>query len=175
MGLVTGPNALTPRTQIEWVRGSGHTPRGWAVWRGVGERPPRRHHPHPQSVGNRPRPQTPMTGGGVWESAESRTPRSQARGAPAQAPWCRSYSAQGQLARARAVGLVTGTNAHTPRTQIQWVTGPAARPQRQAVGRGRAPNPGRPKPRQEAPPPRRPPAAVTASKASSQERALWGW
>ena len=40
-----------------------------------------------------------------------------------RAPSCRPHSAQNQLARARAVGLVTGPRAHTPRTHSQWVVG----------------------------------------------------
>ena len=70
-----------------------------------------------------------------------------------RAPSCRPNSAQSQLARARAVGLVTGSHAHTPRTHSQWVAGPGRTPQGRAVGHGRAPNPRRPTPRQEVPPP----------------------
>ena len=138
------------------------------------------------------------------------------------------------------MGLVTGPHARTPRTHSQWVVGPGSPPRGRAVGDGRAPDPGRPTPRQEAPPPGtlkpppqhararavglvtgphartpphpqpvgsgprqpaqragsrgwesarprtphtqaggappgRPRAAPTARKASSQERALWGW
>ena len=72
---------------------------------------------------------------------------------PARAPSCRPHSAQSQLARARVVGLVMGPDARTPRTHSQWVVGPAARPEGREVGSGRAPVPGRPTPRQEAPPP----------------------
>ena len=104
-----------------------------------------------------------------------KTPRTQARGNPPRAPSCRPHSAQSELARACAVGLVTGFHAHTPRTHSQWVAGPGRTPEGRAVGRGRAPNPGRPTPRQEASPPGRPRAAPTTQKASSQERALWGW
>ena len=52
---------------------------------------------------------------------------------------------------------------------------PAALPKQRVVGVGRAPVHGRPTPGQEAAPPGRPRAAPTACKASSQERALWGW
>ena len=95
---------------------------------------------------------------------------------PPRAPLCRSHYAQSQLARARAVRFLTGPHAHTPRTHSQWVPGPGRTPQGRAVGRGKAPNPGRPRPRQEAPP--TPGALVPpppARKASSQVRALWGW
>ena len=157
-----------------------------------------------------------------WESARHRTPHTQAGGAPPRAPSCRPHSAQSQLERARAVGLVTGPHArsprrpqpvgsgarqpaqragsrgwesarprtpHTqaggappgtlmpprqrakparksvrcgvgdgsprprpPRTRSQWVVGPGSPPSGWAVGGGRAPDPGRPTPRQEAPP-----------------------
>ena len=100
------------------------------------------------------------------------TPSQEASSLPA--PPSRPHGAQSQLARARAVGFLTGPHAHIPRTHSQWVTGPGRRPQGRAVRRGRAPNPGRPTPRQEAPPPGRPCAVPTTPKASSQERALWG-
>ena len=48
----------------------------------------------------------------------------QARGAPPQAPSSHPHSAQSQHARARAVGLVTGRQARSPRTHSQWVGGP---------------------------------------------------
>ena len=51
------------------------------------------------------------------------------------------------------MGLVTGPHACIPRTHSQWVVGPAARANGGVVGAGRAPVPGRPTPRQEAPPP----------------------
>ena len=65
-----------------------------------------------------------------WESARPRTPDTQARGAPPRAPSCRCHSAQSQLARARAVGLVTGPHARTARTHSQWVVGPGRTPER---------------------------------------------
>ena len=65
----------------------------------------------------------------------------------------RLHSAQSQLAKARAVGSVTGPHAQTSRTHRQWVAGPGRTPQARAVGRGRAPKPRRPTPRREAPPP----------------------
>ena len=179
-------------------------------------------------MGERPTPDAPHPG----------------RRRPPRAPSCRLHSAQSQLARARAVGLVTGPHARSPRTRSQWVVGPGSPPRGRAVGAGRAPDPRRPKPRQEMPPrapscrphsaqsqlararavglvtgphartpphpqpvgsgPRQPAqragsrgwesarprtphtqargaprghphAAPTARKASSQERALWGW
>ena len=93
------------------------------------------------------------TGGRVWESARTRTPQSQARGAPPRAPSCRPHGAQSQLPRARAVGFVTGPHTRTPAPTASGWWAPAARPRGRAVGGGRAPDPGRPTPRQEAPPP----------------------
>ena len=53
--------------------------------------------------------------------------------------FCNSHAApkssQSQLARARAVGLVTGPHARTPRTHSQWVVGPGRTPER-TRGRG---------------------------------------
>ena len=71
------------------------------------------------------------------------------------------------------MGLVTDPHAHTSRTHSQWVAGPGRTPQGRAVGRERAPNPGCPTRRQEAPPPRAPSCRSTSRKASSQEHALW--
>ena len=73
------------------------------------------------------------TSGRGWESAQSRTPRQEVP--PPQAPSCRPHSAQSQLARARAVGLLTGPHARTPRTHSQWVVGPGRMPERTS-GRG---------------------------------------
>ena len=54
---------------------------------------------------------------------------------PLRAPSCRPHSAQSQLARARAVGLVTGPHARIPRNHSQWVVGPGCTPKRTS-GRG---------------------------------------
>ena len=71
-----------------------------------------------------------------------------------------------------------GSRAPTPasRTNSQWKACPGRTPEGRAVGRGRAPNPWTPhtQARCNPPPPGRPPAAPTARKARSQERALWG-
>ena len=75
------------------------------------------------------------TSGRGWESARPRTPHTKPRGAPPRAPSCRLHSAQSQLARARAVGLKTGSYARTPRTNSQWVVGPGRTPER-TRGRG---------------------------------------
>ena len=75
------------------------------------------------------------TGGRGWESARPRTPHTQAGGAFPGRPRAGPHSAQSQLARARAVGLVTGPHARTPRTHSQWVVGPGGTPE-QTRGRG---------------------------------------
>ena len=54
------------------------------------------------------------------------------------------------------MGLVTGPHTQAPRTLSQWVAGPSRTPQGWVIARGRAPNPGRPTRRQEAPPRRAP-------------------
>ena len=87
-------------------------------------------------MGERPNPDTP-------HPSKRRPPR---------APSCRPHSAPSQLARTRAVGLVTGRHTHTPRIHSPWVAGPGRTPQGRAVWLGRATNSGRPSPRQEAPP-----------------------
>ena len=82
---------------------------------------------HSQWVVDRGR--TPeRTSGWGWESARPRRPHTQARGAPTQAPSCRPRSAQSQLARARAVALVTGLHARIPRAHSQCVVGPGPTP-----------------------------------------------
>ena len=114
------------------------------------------------------------TSGRGWESARPRTPHTQARGAPPRAPSCRPHSAQSQLARARAVGLVTGPHARTPRTHSQWVVGPGRTPERTS-GRGwESARPRTPHTKAGGAPHGHPHAAPTTRKASSQERALWG-
>ena len=211
VGLVTGPHAHGARSHSQWVEGPDRMHQGRAVGRS-----------------RAPNPGRP-------------TRRQEA---PPRALSCRPHCAQSQLPRARAVGLVTGPRAHTPRTHIEWVVGPGGTLQGRAVGRGRAPDPRCLTRRQEVPspgalvpPPQRaksarksarcgvgdgslrphhphqqpvgsgpqphaprtggpaweiaqlrtphtqaggapsglPRAAPTARKASSQERALWGW
>ena len=95
-------------------------------------------------------PQGPVVGCGRAPTLDA--PHTGKRRLP-RAPSCRPHNAQSQLARARAVGLVTGPHARTPGTISQWVLGPGRTPQGRAVGRGRAPYPGCPTHRQEAPPP----------------------
>ena len=109
------------------------------------------------------------------ESARPRTPHTQARGAPPRAPSCRCHSAQSQLARARAVELVTGPHARTPDTHSQWVVGPGRTPERTSSRGWKSARPQTPHTVARGAPHRHPHAAPTARKASSQESALWGW
>ena len=99
---------------------------------------------------------------------------SQRHGTPPWAPSCRPHSAQSRLARMCAVGLVTSPTP-TPCVQGKQAVGPGSTPQGRAIGGGRVPDPGYPLCRREAPASGVPRAAPTARKASSQERALWGW
>ena len=82
-----------------------------------------------------PRRTTEKTSGQGWGSARPRTSHTQAGGAPPGPPSCRPHSAQSQHARVRAVGLMTGPHARTPRTHSQWVVGPRRTPER-TRGRG---------------------------------------
>ena len=119
---------------------------------GVGDGSPRPQPPHPQSQGSGPRPHARKDEwSGVGERPTSDAPH-QGKRRPPGAPSCRRHSAQSQLARARAVGLVTGPHARNPRTHRQWVVGPGRTPERTS-GRGReGAQPQTPQPRQEAPP-----------------------
>ena len=97
---------------------------------GVGDGSPRPHPPHPQPVGSEPRPHAQKDGrSGMGEPPTPDAPHTGKR-RPPWAPSCRPHSAQSQLARAHAVGLVTGPHARTPRTHSQWVVGPGRTPQR---------------------------------------------
>ena len=103
-----------------------------------------------------------------WESARPRTPHTQARGTSPRAPSCSPHSAESQLARARAVGLVTGPHARTPRTHSQWVVGPGRTPERTS-GRGLgSARPQTPRTQAGGAPPERPRAAHTAGQASAR-------
>ena len=80
---------------------------------------PRPHSPRPQPVGSRPGPHARKD---EWSGVRERpTPDATHPGKrrPPRAPSCRPHSAQSQLARARAVGLVTGAHARDPRTHSQ--------------------------------------------------------
>ena len=73
------------------------------------------------------------------------------------------------------MGLSTGPHARTPHTHIPWVVGPGRTPE-QTSGRGwESARPWTPHTQAGGAPPGHPQAAPRARKASSQERALWGW
>ena len=93
---------------------------------------------------------------------------------PHRASSCNPHGAQRQLARACAVGSVTGFQARSPDVKGKQAAGPGRTPQRGAVVEGRVPGPAHPLQRHESPPSARPWAAPKARKASLQERALWG-
>ena len=85
---------------------------------------------------------------------------------PPRAPPCRPHSAQSQLARARAVGLVTGPHARTPQTHSQWVAGPRPHAPKDArAGVGERPIPDSPHPGE-----RRPPRAPSCRPHSAQSQ-----
>ena len=90
---------------------------------------------HPQPVGSGPRPHARTDeGSGVGERPSPDAPHLGRRRSHRASP-CRPHSVQSQLTRARAVGLVTGPHARTPRTHSQWVVGPGRTPER-TRGRG---------------------------------------
>ena len=97
------------------------------------------------------------------------------KGRPPRAPSCCPHNAQSQLSRARAVGLVTGPHARTPRTHSQWVLGPGRLPHRTGGQGWESARPRTLHTQARGAFPWHPRAAPTARKASSQERALWGW
>ena len=142
---------------------------------GVTDASPRRHPPHQRPVGSGPRPHAQKdewSGRGECPTPDAPHP---GKGRPPWAPSCRPHSAQSQLARARAVGLVTRPHARIPRTHSQWVVDPGRTPER-TRGRGwESARPRTPHTQARGAPPGHPHTAPTARKASSQERALWGW
>ena len=80
---------------------------------GICDGSPRPHPPHPQTFGSGPRLHVPRTSSRTRKSSEPRTPHTQARDTT-RAPLCRPHSAQSKLARARAVGMMTGPHTHIP-------------------------------------------------------------
>ena len=105
--------------------------------------------PHPEPVGSGPRQPAQRAGSRGWESARPRTPHTHAKGAPPGHP-----HAAPTARKSGRCGVGDGSpRPHPPRTQSQWVVGPSSPPRGWAVGGGRVPDPGRPTPRQDAPPP----------------------
>ena len=95
---------------------------------GVGDEPPR---PHPwlSRKGDRA-PRVPAQRTGSWgrEGAQPWTSLTQAPGAPSRGPSCCCHSAESTLARACAVGLVTGPAPAPPTPRTKCQRSPAARP-----------------------------------------------
>ena len=142
---------------------------------GLGTGPHAHTPPHPQPVGSVPLQSAQRAGSRRWESGPPRRPHNQCRRCSSWAPSCRPHSAQSQLARARAVGLVTGPHARTP-PQPQLVGSGPRQPAQRAGSRGwESARPRTPHSKARGAHPGRPRAVPTARKASSQERALWGW
>ena len=133
---------------------------------GVGDGSPHPHPPHPQPVGSGPQQPAQRAGSRGWESARPQTPHTQARGAPPGHP----HAAPAARKSARRWVVDGSPRPQPPRTHSEWVVGPGSPPRGRAVGGGRAPDPGRPRFRQETPPPgaRIPPAqrAKTARKSA---------
>ena len=144
-----------------------------ALW--VGDRSPRAHPPHPQPVGIGPRPHALKDEcSGVGERPTPGAPHP-GEGRPPRAPSGHPHSAQSQFKRARAVRLVTGPHACTPRIHSEWVVGPGCTPERTSGWGWGSAEPRTPHTQARGAPPRHPRAAPTAGKASTQECALWGW
>ena len=138
---------------------------------GVGDGSPRPQPPHCQPVGSGPRPHArtdEWSGQGERSTPEAPCPGNRRL---SRAPSCRPHSAQGRLARVRAVGSVTGPHARNPGTHSQGVVGPGRTPERK---RGPGWGSARPRTPHTRRPPGHPHAAPTARKASTQECALWG-
>ena len=137
------------------------TPSRRSVRRGVGDGSAHPHPPRRRKKSSGPQLHAQRTGGRGRESAQPQTPLTEPRAPPPppRAPSCRPRSAKWQMARARAVGLVTAPHVRTPaptRTpapQKKRAVGPGCTSRGRVVGGGRVPNPGRPSRRHEAPPP----------------------
>ena len=135
---------------------------------GVGGGSPSPHPPHPQPVGSGLWPHARKDEwSGLGERPTPDAPHPDWR-RPPRAPSCRPQSAQSQLAKARAVGLVAGPHARTPRTHSQWVVGPGRKPQRTSVRGWESARPRAPRTQARGAPPERPRAAPTARQASAQ-------
>ena len=138
-----------------------------------GQPGPRARTPHPRAVGSGHWPHArkdERAGVGERPSPDAQHP---GKRRPPWLPSCRPDSAQGQLTRARAVGLVTVLHARIPRTHRQWVVVPGRTPE-STSGRGwESARPQTPHTQAKGAPPGHSHAAPTARKASSQERALW--
>ena len=167
-----GWESARPRTPHTQARGAppGH-PHAAPTARksarcGFGDRSPRPHPPHPQPVGSGPRPHARMdelSGPGERPTPDAPHP---GKRCPPRAPSCPPHRAQSQLARARAVGLVAGPQARTPRTHSQWVVGPGRTPERTRDRGWESARPLTPQTQARGAPPGHPHAAPTARKSA---------
>ena len=98
---------------------------------GFGARYPGPHPPHQQQICSVPWPHAPITGCRAWESAQPRTPDTQARGADPRVPSCRPPSAQSQLGRAR---WGFGNGSPRPHPSHQQPVGIGPRPHARRTG-----------------------------------------
>ena len=117
--------------------------------------------PHPQPVGSGPRQPAQRAGSRGWESAQPRTPHSQARGAPPG-----TLMPPPQHARVRAVGLVTGPHARDPLNPQPVGSGPRQPTQRVGCRGWESARPRTPHTQARGAPPRHAHAAPTARKSA---------
>ena len=137
-------------------------------------RGPHAHTPHTHSLWVADPVRTPQGRAVGRGRAQPRMPHTQATGAPPGAP-VPPHSAQSQLAGARAVGLVAGFHAHIPPHPQPVGSGPRPHAPRTGVRAWVSAQPRTPHTQARDAPTGCPRASPTARKASSQERALWGW
>ena len=166
----TGAPPGRPQAVVTAGRASSHERTS-----GVADGSPRPSPPHPQPVNSGPRPharQDDWSGPGERLTADAPDP---GKRRPPRAPSCCPQSTKSQLARARAVGLVTGSHARTPGTHSQWVVGPGRTPERTSAGSWESAQPRTPRTQARGAPPGHSHGAPTARHASSQERAWLGW
>ena len=88
----------------------------------------------PGKKSSAPRLHARRTDGWWRESTPSRRPSTKAPGGPPRGPFCHSHSAHCQLARACAVGSVTGPHTGGPRAQGKREAGLGHTPEGQEVG-----------------------------------------
>ena len=149
------------------ARKAGSQERSLWGWRQVPTPAPHRKHSQ-WVVGPGSPPRGRAVGGGRAPDPGRPTPRQ-------QAPPPGTLMPPPQHARARAVGLVTAPHARSPPHPHPVGSGPR-QPAQRAGSRGWESARARtPHTQAGGAPPGRPQAAPTARKASSQERALWGW
>ena len=137
---------------------------------GIGDESPCPHPPHPQPVGSGPRRHAQINEwSGVKERPIPDAPHPGQRHSP-RAPSCRPHSTQSQLARARAVKLVTGRRARIPGNHSKWVVGPGRTPDRTSGQGSESAWARAPQTQARGAPPGRPRAAPTARQASAQDQ-----